>query len=103
MTHSRTLTVPTPKTPAGTRWEAATKRARKKGIRVQKMGDELWLVESTSTPGRWYQVVVRDDTPVSCDCVGSYGDNVCQHRAAVGMQLVPKGQAELFGDAEASS
>lgn len=69
------------------RWEAATKRARRANLRAEPLGGEMWRVESASTAGKSYIVVVRDGEPVSCECVGSYGANVCMHRAAVWLEL----------------
>lgn len=84
--------IPSPTTPRADRWRQAMRRAEKAGIRAEPLGGEMWRVESASTAGKSYLVIVRDGSPVSCNCVGSYGGNVCQHRAAVAVALVPEGQ-----------
>ena len=83
----QTLTTPRPD-----RWRQAVRRAQRAGIRAEHLAGEMWRVESASTAGRFYIVVVREGAPVSCTCVGSYGSNVCQHMAAVAAALAPEGQ-----------
>lgn len=82
-----TNATPPPTAPRAGRWRQALERAERAGIRAEHLGGEIWRVESASTAGRFSIVTVRDGVPVSCQCVGSYGANVCQHCAAVWLQL----------------
>ena len=84
--------------PRNQRWQNAIRRAEQHAITVRHLAGEMWQADSASRPGASYVVTVRDGEPVRCTCAGSYGENVCQHRAAVWLRVQREaGQGELPG------